>query len=145
MKIEFEIEERETVLLLRILKQSMGQTNNPNLLKTLSKIASELESDLKVGNQIFHILRERLYDYTNHNQMFPESNMRIYLGMSKNFITRLGGLEREANRTLAIIIRTHNPNYDLRQMKRIPVSVIKKCKLISDVQEKIQSAYENIS
>lgn len=144
MKIEFEIEEKETVLLLKILQKFMGQTNNPNVLKSLSKIASEIESDLKVGNQIFLLLRNRLYNYTNHNTMLPDSDMKIYLGMSTNFITRVGGLEREANIILAQMVKANMSNFDLRKLKKIPLTHIKKCKLISDVQEKIQSAYENI-
>ena len=145
MKIEFEIEEKEAVLLLKILQQFMGQTNNPNVLKSLSKIASEIESDFQIGNQIFLLLRTRLYDYTNHNVMLPESDMRIFLGMSSNFITRVGGLEREANIVFIQIVKNNKPNVDIRKLKQIPLDEIKKCKLISDVQEIIQSAYENIS
>lgn len=144
MKIQFKIEEKDTVVFLRLFQQIMGQTNDPNVLKSLSKIVSDIELDLKIGNQIFLVLRERLYDYTNHNVLLPDSDMRINLGMSDNFITRMGGLEREANNILVQIIKQNRTGFDLSNLKSIPLTEIVKCKLISDVQEKIQAAYENI-
>ena len=144
MKIEFEIEESEAVLLLNILRRFMGQTNNPNVLGSLSKIASEIESDLNLGNETLVILKTRIRGYTNGNRIFPEADMRVYLGISNNFITRSGGLEREVNKTLALLIQRRKPNYDLRKIKKIPLSKVSPTRLISDVQELIQSTYESI-
>lgn len=144
MKIEFEIDEKETILLLDIIKRFMGQTRNPKVLKALSKIATEIESDLKVGDETFKRLRYRLTPYTNGNSIFPESNMKIYLGISENFLTRPGGLEREASYTFRNIVKKYKPDYDLSKLKRISLSKIKKCKIISDVVSLIQGNYEKL-
>ena len=144
MKIEFEIDEKETILLLDIIKRFMGQTANPKVLKALSKIATEIESDLKVGDEIFKRLRYRLAPYTNGNKIIPESNMKIYLGINENFLTRPGGLEREASYLLKNIVKKYKPNFDLDKLKRVPLTEIKKCKIVSEVVSLIQSQYEKL-
>lgn len=144
MKIEFEIDDEETVLLLDIIKQFMGQTGNPKVLKTLSKIATEIESDLKVGDEAFKRLRYRLSPYTNGNRMLPESNMKINLGISENFLTRPGGLEKESSYVLKNIVEKYKPEYDLIKLKRIPLTEIKQCNKVSDVVSLIQSKYEKL-
>jgi hypothetical protein len=144
MKIEFEIEKKETVLLLDIIKSFMGQTSNAKILKSLSKIITEIESDLRIGDEIFKNLRDRLAPYTNGNRILLESNLKIYLGISNNFITRSGGLEREANFILKKVILEFKPNYDLNKIEKIQLSAIKKCKKISDVVTIIQEKYEKL-
>jgi len=140
MKIEFEIDEKETLILLAVLKRFMGQTNSPEVLKSLSKITDEIEVDLKISDEIFNRLKFRLNDYTNGNPITLDSDMRIYLGMSDNFLKRSGGLEREANGVLINIFKKYKPN---KTPVPISLSSIKNCKTISDVVTLIQTNYEN--
>mgnify|MGYP005991420717 CR=1 FL=1 len=158
MKIEFEIDDKEAVLLLDVIKRFMGQTGNPNVLKTLAKVVTEIESDFKVGNEAFKRLRYRLTPYTNHNRMFPESNMEVYLGINENFLTRIGGLERQASYVLRNLVKKYKPEFDLKKVKAyggdlagefvvngrggLSLTEIKKCKKISDVVSLIQNRYE---
>ncbi|RZT00236.1 hypothetical protein [Aquimarina brevivitae] len=144
MKIEFEIDEKESVLLLDIIKQFMGQTSDPQALKALSKIATEIEADMAMGDEIFKRLRYRLTPYTNGNRITPAAAMKLDLGISQNFLTRLGGLEREVNSLLKNIVQKYKPDYDLRTLHHIPLSAIKKCKRITDVVTLIQSSYESL-
>lgn len=144
MKIEFEIDEKESILLLDIIKRFMGQTGNPNALKTLSKIVKEIEGDLTVADEVFKRLRYRLIPYTNGNLITPDSDMKIYLGISENFLTRQGGLETEASKILKNIVETYKPEYDIRKLKKLPINKIKDCKKISDVVSLIQSQYESL-
>ncbi|WP_062060216.1 hypothetical protein [Aquimarina longa] len=144
MKIEFEIDDKETILLLDVIKRFMGQTGDPNVLKTLSKIVTEIESDLKTGDETFKRVRYRLSPYTNGNKIFPESTMKIYLGINENFITRPGGLEEQASLVLKNLVKKYKPEYDLRKLKKIPLTEIKKCKKIADVVSLIQSKYEKL-
>ena len=140
MKITFEIDEKETILFLDIIKRFKGQTTSPELLQTLTKITDEIEDDLKIGDEIFKRLRYRLSDYTNGNAMTLDSDMRIYLGMSDNFISKPGGLEREANAVLKKIAKDNKPDII---PKEIPLSSIKDCEKISDVIHLIQNYYED--
>jgi hypothetical protein len=140
MKIEFEIDEKETLMLLAVLKRLMGQSNSPEVLKSLSKITDEIEVDLKISDEIFNQLKFRLSDYTNGNPITIDSDMRVYLGMSDNFLTRGGGLEREANGVLLNVFKKNKPD---KTPNLISLSSIKKCKTISDVVILIQTNYEN--
>tara|TARA_R110000868_G_scaffold71713_2_gene209711 strand:- start:39905 stop:40339 length:435 start_codon:yes stop_codon:yes gene_type:complete len=144
MKIEFEIDEKETILLLDVIKGFMGQTGNPKVLKALSKIVTEIESDLKVGDEVFKRLRFRLAPYSNGNKILPESNMKIHLGINENFLTRPGGLEQEASYVLKNIVLKYMPEYDIRKLTRIPLPEIKKCNKVLDVVSLIQSNYEKL-
>lgn len=144
MKIEFEIDEKESILLLDIIKRFMGQTGNPTVLKSLSKIVNEIEADLTIGDEIFKRLRYALLSYTNGNPIVPESDMKIYLGISENFLTRPGGLETEASQVLQSIVEKFKPEYDLSSLKKVPFNKIRNCKKISDVVSLIQTEYENL-
>ncbi len=144
MKIEFEIDERDSVLLLDIIKKVMGQTQNEGVFEALSKMVKEIEKDLKVTGNIFIMLRDRIHGYTNGSLIHPHSNMIINLGISENFITRMGGLEYEANVILRTLVKKHHPNYDMSKVPVIPLQAVKKCKLVSDVQNLIQDHYEKV-
>lgn len=144
MKIEFDIEEKDSIILLDIIKKIIGQTNSKELFKTLTKIAWEIESDLKLAEEIFIILRNELQGYTNGNPIYLDSNMTIYLGISENFITRQGGLESLANSILRRVVKKYKPHMNPKDVPPISLTSIKKCKIISDVQNLIQSSYEKI-
>lgn len=144
MKIEFEIDDKEGVLLLDIIKRFMGQTSNPNVLKALARMLTEIESDLKVGGETFRRLRNRLVPYTNGNRIFLESEMEIYLGINRNFLTRPNGLDLLATYVLRDIVRRYKPEFDLRKLKRISITEIRKCKKVSDVVSIIQNSYEKL-
>lgn len=144
MKIEFEIDDKEGVLLLDIIKRFMGQTGNPNVLKALAKMLTEIESDLKVGATTFKRLRYRLSPYTNGNKMFLESNMEIYLAINRNFLTRPNGLDLLATYVLKDVVKRYKPEFDIRKLKRVPLSEIRKCKKVTDVVSLIQEKYENL-
>lgn len=144
MKIEFEIDEKDSVLLLDIIKKVMGQTKNEGVFKALSKMVKEIEMDLRVTSFIFITLRDRLRGYTNGSEINPDSRMLVDLGISENFITRMGGLEYECNIVLRKAVKKYQPDYDMSKVPVIPLASVKKCVLISDVQNLIQDYYEKV-
>ncbi len=140
MKIEFDVDDQEGLLLLSIFKRFMGQTNSPEALKSLSKIAAKIEKEMKISDEIFNRLKFRLIDYTNGNKIELLSNMKKDLGISSNFITRTGGLEREANNILENLYIKYKPT---KKTPQIALTSIKQCKTVSDVVAAIQETYED--
>jgi hypothetical protein len=140
MKIEFELEMQEAVLMLDILRKAAYKSSNPKIKTTLGNIINEIESDSQVAHYILNGIKHEFY--TNNltkNKIYPHSNMEYGLSIPKPFLQEARGLTKMANFILFKTVRKFKPEI---KPKRISNPEIKKCVLIHDVITLIQTNYE---
>lgn len=143
MKIEIELEMHEAALMLDILRNVAHKSNNQKIRSVLGNIINEIESDSKVAHYILNGIRhEFTTNNLTNNKIFPHSNMQYGLGIPKPFLQEAPGLTRMANFILLKTVKKLKPTVSTRKVKKITNTAIKKCALVYDVINLIQTAYE---
>jgi len=143
MKVEFELEMQEAALMLDILRNAAHKSNNQKIRSVLGNIINEIESDSQVAHYILDGIR---HEFTTNNltnsKIFPHSNMQYGLGIPKPFLQEAPGLTRMANFILLKTVKKFKSTTAPSKVKKITNAAIKKCALVHDVMNLIQTAYE---
>ncbi|MFD1062747.1 hypothetical protein ACFQ1Q_05770 [Winogradskyella litorisediminis] len=140
MKIEFEVDRSEAIVLLEGLKHLMGITNNPATIKTLHKIIAEIQRDGKLNDIVFKNLEYHTRDYRNMNFPFKiDSDLRNDLKMSNPFISSTYGLKQRCQIVLKHLVLKGKPGTIIPKMS---LTKVKKCKKVSEVVNLIVDKYE---
>lgn len=140
MKIEFEIEKSDGLVLINALKYAVSRNNNPMVIEKLIKIIGEIEKDMHSSAQAYKLLAGHLTPYVPNVPILINSDLRVHLSLSNSFISHPNGLSRECNQ---VIIQLSN-FYNLKQKNRnVYPDDLKEVKLIEDVVEIIQNKIES--
>ena len=142
MKIAFEVDKKEAHLLLRGLKRLMGQTQNPKTLNALQKIFREIDKDVRVEEIVFRNLEYKSRDFRNTNVPFLRtSDLREGLRMGAPFVEATNGLRLLSQHILKNLVLKTKPG---KQVPRISLTPIKKCKTVKNVVDVIVKYYEKV-
>jgi hypothetical protein len=142
MKIEFEVDRSEAIVLLNGLKHLMGITANPQTVKILHGIVNEIEEDGKTNDFVFKGLEKETANYRNMNFPFKMvSHLKNDLKMNDPFINSTYGLRRCCQKVLIELVQITKPN---KPIPHISLTKVKKCKDVKDLVYLIVEVYESI-
>ncbi|GAB4163662.1 MAG: hypothetical protein Tsb0033_24330 [Winogradskyella sp.] len=142
MKIEFEVDRSEAIVLLKGLKHLMGTTENIKTIKILHNIIKEIEEDGKANDFVFKNLDKETANYRNMNFPFKMmSHLKNDLKMNNPFINSTYGLRYCCQKVLIKLVHATKPN---KPIPHISLTKVKKCKVVRDVVHLIIEVYESI-
>lgn len=142
MKIEFEVDRSEAIVLLNGLKHLMGTTSNSKTIKVLHEIIKEIEEDGKTNDFVFKNLAVETANYRNMNFPFKMmSHLKNDLKMNDPFINSTYGLRQRCQKVLAKLVKATKPN---KPVPHISLSAVKKCKVVKELVHLIVETHENI-
>lgn len=145
MKIEFELEIQEAVVLLNILKSAASKEANPKVENTLRNIIREIEADSSVTHFILSMIKDKFYQNNlTREEILPGSDMYYGLGISEKFLTEPRGLTKMAYDILILVVKQYKPDADLTKIKKISNSAIKECAIVDDLMYLIEKSYEAV-
>ncbi|MDG5493179.1 hypothetical protein [Psychroserpens sp. SPM9] len=142
MKIEFEVDRSEALVLLKGLKHLMGITSNPKTIKIIHDIIKEIEEDGKANDFVFENLDKETANYRNMNFPFKMmSHLKNDLKMNDPFINSTYGLRQRCQKVLTKLTHSTKPG---KPIPHVSLSKVKQCKTVKDLVHLIVEDYENI-
>lgn len=145
MKIEFDISMKDAALLADILKQAAFNEPNVNVRNAIGNMINEIEADSKVAHFLLAVIRDLFHkNHLTNGPIYPISDMRWGLGISKDFLQEPSGLTKMAHYILKVTVKKFKPATDSSKIKKVSNTLIKKCVTVYDLITLLQSYYEKI-
>lgn len=142
MKIEFEVDRSEAIVLLKGLKHLMGTTSNQKTVKVLHYIIEEIEEDGRGNDFVFKNLAKATAGYRNMNFPFKiMSHLKNDLKMNDAFINSTYGLRQRCQKVLEKLTKARKPN---KPIPHISLTKVKKCNTVKELVHLIIEIYEEI-